>query len=244
MTSPTGRPLRSAAAGVAIAAGSWLALRSPAVQRADVAAGDALRLRGSPGLDRVVVATTDLGSLYAVSAAAATLAAAGRRAAAADVAAAGGLAWLVSQSMKTRVRRVRPYDAERTRRLIGAPTGSSFPSGHAAVATAVAAVLDSRVGRGQRLLMGPYVAVTRVYAGVHYPTDVLGGVGLGLALAGLWRGLLAGASRGPGRRDGARPRCPRFTAAAAGSCPRASAWSPAACRRSRRAAGRRARRDG
>jgi hypothetical protein len=35
-----------------------------------------------------------------------------------------------------------------------------------------------------------------VYCGVHYPTDVVGGAGLGLALGSLWRGPVAAANRG------------------------------------------------
>lgn len=186
------RPLLLAAGGGALLAGSWLALRAPALQRADVRAGDLLRYAGSREVDRAVVATTDLGSLYAVGAASSVLALAGRRDSAADAAGVGLLAWCVSQRAKTRVRRARPYEAHGTRRLLRPPTGSSFPSGHATVAAALSAVLAERVpARTQRrllLLLGPYVALTRVYAGVHYPTDVIGGVGMGYLLAAGWRG--------------------------------------------------------
>lgn len=181
-------------------AGSWLALRAPTLQRADVRAGDALREAGTRDVDRAVVATTDLGSLYAVSAASSTLALVGRRDIAADAAGVGLLAWLVSQQAKTQVRRARPFEAHGTRRLLRPPTGSSYPSGHATVAAALSAVLSERVpGRTPRrllLLVGPYVALTRVYAGVHYPTDVIGGAGMGYLLAAGWRGA---ARRGAGR---------------------------------------------
>ena len=198
MTAAGRRPLLLGLVGVGLLAGSWSALKVPALQRADVRAGDALRRTGCERVDGAVIATTDLGSLYAVGGASTALAACGRREAAADVAAVGALGWWLSQSAKTRVRRVRPYDSEGTRRLLRPPTGSSFPSGHAAVATAVSLVLAERGRRRGGLLacLGPYVAATRVYAGVHYPTDVLGGVGLGCLLAAGWRG---GAARG-GRR--------------------------------------------
>lgn len=182
-------------------AGSWSALRVRALQRADVRVGDALRSAGSSALDRTVVASTDLGSLYAVVSSSATLALTGHRRAAADALGVGALAWTVSQGAKTRVARVRPYEAEGVRRLLRPPTGSSFPSGHATVAAALSTVLARRAaGRPRRwglLLLGPYVAFTRVYAGVHYPTDVLGGAGLGYLLAAAWPG-------GPGRRRRAR----------------------------------------
>jgi membrane-associated phospholipid phosphatase len=34
-----------------------------------------------------------------------------------------------------------------------------------------------------------FVAASRVYVGVHYPSDVMGGVGIGLLLASGWRTL-------------------------------------------------------
>lgn len=188
---------RRAALGVALLAGSWHGLRYPAAQRADVRAGDALRLAGGPVLDRAVAATTDLGSIYAVVGLAAVLAVAGRRRAAVDVVGAGALAWYGAQLNKTRVRRLRPYESEGVRRLVRQPAGSSFPSGHAAVGAAVATVLASR-GRARPTravldALGAYVAASRVYVGVHYPTDVMGGAGLGLLLGAIWPGRLASA---------------------------------------------------
>ena len=92
---------------------------------------------------------------------------------------------------KRGVERERPYQAHGVRRLIREPTGSSFPSGHAAVSTAVAAALADH-GRGRRSAaaygVAAYVAVSRVHLGVHYPTDVIGGAGLGLLLAAVWCG--------------------------------------------------------
>ena len=124
----------------------------------------------------------------------AVLAAIGRRDEALDVAAVGGLAWTVGQAAKGLVRRARPYEADGVRRLVRPPTGSSFPSGHAAVAAAVAEVLADRArpGRAWPLrVLAVYVAATRVDVGVHYPSDVIGGAGMGVALAGTWRRLRA-----------------------------------------------------
>lgn len=190
---------RQAAAGVGLLAGSWAALSRPAVQRGDVRLGDALRRTGTPVLDRAVSTTTDLGSVYAVCGIAASLAAAGRRRTAADVLGLGLAAWVIAQGSKTRVRRQRPYEADGVRRLVRPPTGSSFPSGHAAVGVAVVSLLAERAGdpRGRKALraLAAYVPLSRVYVGVHYPTDVVGGAGLGLLLAGLWRGAVAAAVR-------------------------------------------------
>jgi len=180
-------------------AGTWRALQSPAFQRADVRVGDALRRMGSRVADRTVAGTTDLGSLYGVAGTSAVLLATGRRDVAADVAAVGGAAWALAQTNKRFVRRARPYEAEGVRRLVRPPTGSSFPSGHSAVGMAVMAVLADRAyGRRSAWalrLLGAYVGLSRVYVGVHYPSDAVGGAGLGLLLSAAWRGPLALAGR-------------------------------------------------
>lgn len=195
----TSEILGQAALGAGLLAGAWYALSKPAVQRADVRLGDSVRRFGTPPMDRTVSATTDLGSVYAVCGIAAALAATGRRRSAVDVLGLGGVAWAVAQGNKTRVKRQRPYEAEGVRRLVRPPTGSSFPSGHAAVGVAVMSLLAERsrggVSRALLRTVAAYVPLSRVYVGVHYPTDVIGGAGLGLILASLWRGPLAAAGR-------------------------------------------------
>lgn len=185
---------RAPVLGAGLLAGAWLALRSEAVQRADVRAGDVLRRMGTPTLDRVVTGTTDLGSMYGVLGAAAALGLCGRREQARDTLAVGTAAWVLAQTNKRFVRRRRPYESHGVRRLIRPPTGSSFPSGHAAVGMAVLATAAGRAnGDTSGALLhaaGAYVAASRVYVGVHYPTDVIGGAGLGLLLAGAWRAVV------------------------------------------------------
>ena len=179
-------------AGGALVVGSLVLLSSRRLQRADVRAGDLLRRARSRPSDRVVAAATDLGSLYGVAGVASALALAGHRRLARDVAVVGAATWMLSQGAKTRVKRARPYEADGVIRLIRPPTGSSYPSGHAAVAAAMLSVVAAEGAPALRIAAGgltTFVAASRVYVGVHYPSDVVGGVGIGLLLASGWRAL-------------------------------------------------------
>jgi membrane-associated phospholipid phosphatase len=68
--------------------------------------------------------------------------------------------------------------------------GRGFVSGHAATLTALAAVAWPWLGGRGRIVVGVLVVavcLSRVYVGAHLPLDVIGGAGLGLAVAGLVR---------------------------------------------------------
>lgn len=190
------RPFAAAAGALAVGA-LTLSERGGALDRR---AYRALNRAGRPGADAVFGAITELGSIWASCAAAATLAVTGRRREALDAFGAAGAMWVLGQAAKKAVLRPRPYDAvpaiETLRLLIDRPRGTSWPSSHPAVLFAFATVavrdLDApaAVRVGSLGVVGA-VALSRVSLGVHYPADVLGGVLLGWAVADLWSELVS-----------------------------------------------------
>ena len=89
--------------------------------------------------------------------------------------------------LKNMVCRVRPYDANPLLMpLIQRPTDFSFPSGHAASSFACAGVMWHKLPRRAGvpvLILAILISFSRLYIGVHYPTDVLAGVISGLLIS-------------------------------------------------------------
>jgi membrane-associated phospholipid phosphatase len=118
------------------------------------------------------------------------------------------LAQVVSDQLKELTDRPRPPAAS----ALGAlPANGSFPSGHATTAAAVAAALwwSSRRASLALAAFALLIALSRVWLGVHYPTDVLAGLALGTALGLLCALATRTASARPRGRRSRSPPPPR-----------------------------------
>lgn len=94
---------------------------------------------------------------------------------------------VVNILLKPLAARIRPYEViEGLRYIVAKESEFSFPSGHSANSLACAWVLfrmcDKRIGV-PALILALLIALSRLYVGVHYPTDVLAGVAIGMLLA-------------------------------------------------------------
>ncbi|MFG3496753.1 bifunctional phosphatase PAP2/diacylglycerol kinase family protein [Streptomyces sp. NPDC047886] len=165
----------------------------------DVHAFDRVAGRAWPGAQAVLprlTRTADHGVLWFGAAAGmwALGGVSGGRAAARGVASLALASATVNTLAKGAVRRRRPIlDAVPVvRHLARQPLTSSFPSGHAASAAAFAAgvALESRRWGAVLLPVAVSVGFSRIYVGVHYPSDVLVGASLGVTAALATRALL------------------------------------------------------
>jgi len=71
---------------------------------------------------------------------------------------------------------------------VGTPSQLSFPSAHATSTTAAAILMGRASGLPTGMcavLLIPPMALSRILLGVHYPSDVAVGIGLGAAVAGI-----------------------------------------------------------
>jgi membrane-associated phospholipid phosphatase len=66
---------------------------------------------------------------------------------------------------------------------VGTPSQLSFPSAHATSTTTAAILMGRATGLPLPVVLVPPMALSRVLAGVHYPSDVAAGIALGTVVA-------------------------------------------------------------
>jgi undecaprenyl-diphosphatase len=90
--------------------------------------------------------------------------------------------------------------------LVRVATDHSFPSGHASTSFAAATVLSAFAPRHRLLFyaLATLIALSRVYVGVHYLSDVVAGAALGTAFG--WAALTSLRWRGRSPRRSRRAR--------------------------------------
>ncbi|MBR1560911.1 MAG: phosphatase PAP2 family protein [Clostridia bacterium] len=117
---------------------------------------------------------------------------------------------VVNIVLKNWIARTRPYELiEGLQLMIEKQHDFSFPSGHATNSLACAWVLF----RGMRkrygvpaLILALLICFSRLYVGVHYPTDVFAGIAVGIAAAECARAVVSALRRRfPAFRDFIRP---------------------------------------
>jgi undecaprenyl-diphosphatase len=163
----------------------------------DEAVMEAVHRINHPAAHRVLHAATQLGSHIAIGAAAGVTAALmihrGRKHDAWTVVVSTGGAMAINTILKNIFRRQRPIEMARQIKL---PRSHSFPSGHSLLSAATYPIVAHHLVERQSLpvqavahtlagMMILSVGFSRVYFGVHFPSDVLGGFAAGFGWLGL-----------------------------------------------------------
>lgn len=88
--------------------------------------------------------------------------------------------------LKNLVGRVRPYElVEGLNCIVGPAHDASFPSGHTGASFASAVSIYKQIPKKFAIffiVLASLIAFSRLYVGIHYPTDVLGGLVTGIGI--------------------------------------------------------------
>jgi membrane-associated phospholipid phosphatase len=190
--------------GVALAAVAFWFFKKQAEQvvegkadRYDMAVFDVVHRIDNPTMHRVMETVTLLGTHAAIGTAAGVTALAmwrqGRRDDAWTVVVSTGGAMVINTILKNIFQRQRPQELARRIKL---PKSHSFPSGHSLLSAATYPIVAHHFVQHRSLatqalvhmlagltILG--VGFSRVYFGVHFPSDVLGGFAAGFGWLGL-----------------------------------------------------------
>lgn len=96
------------------------------------------------------------------------------------------VAYLTSTSIKVAIGRKRPA-VEDLPHLMETPTGLSFPSSHSSSSFAATQAYGALIPAQPLYAAAVSMALSRLYLGVHYPSDIAAGAALGTVL-GRWLG--------------------------------------------------------
>jgi undecaprenyl-diphosphatase len=117
---------------------------------------------------------------------------------------------LIALGLKAATDRARPFETIPQADPLLKAVGQSMPSGHAATSFAGAVLLSYFLPRSAPyvFLLAAAIAFSRIYVGVHYPSDVVAGAALGavVGLAGLGLLRLLRRTSGGRRRSEGAPR--------------------------------------